>query len=239
MVLLAGISGIILSTCLHPFERDGCTGFKFIIISAIIISVTYASMTIFSIYLQTTGEFLVHLVKQRCPNGIHCKFRKRYAKQRYKHKFGRIMTTKQAQKTAERLFRVSGTMLGSKKSLKSKKLDQKKLKEIKNSRCFICMEKTSGFAFMPCKHTGVCWKCGLLSMMPRNQYHTGKRLRCPICRKTPKKVFFYEEEEERLSGFGGGGYRLRGLGVQELREKLGMTEAEFDKNFEMGTFTGI
>ena len=230
---LSGVCGFLLISSLDAFEHNRTLFFP-IIFSLIIIYTTYAGMMLFFIYLETTGETLVHLLTHTCRNGENCRFRHRYRDQIFERKFGKILSKEKSQKTAAQYIRISDTRLALKSSVKDQENGQKPTPNhqgnLSESKCFICTENPLGFAYLPCMHTGVCARCGLDTLLPKNQQYSGRELKCPLCRKTPKSVFFYKEKVKEDQG-GGEVRELVGLGIKDLKSHLGMTDKEFDSIF--------
>lgn len=213
---------MLLASVLDSFESNR-DYFWVVVPCLVIICLTYTLMMFFFIYLQTNNETLVHFTNRTCPNGENCKFKNRYKKARMKRKFGKILNKNESKKAANLYFRITETLLGKKNQKEKVKIVERE-ECVKDAKCFICCKKPPGFAFLPCLHTGVCIGCGIDSLDPKNQRYNGNVLRCPMCRKTPKNVFFYKESQ---SG------ELEGLGIKDLKSVLGMKQEDFEKIFKV------
>lgn len=128
-----------------------------------------------------------------------------------------ILGKKESEKILRKLIKKSDTFLA-----KRNKRGEPQEGGTSDSKCFICYENDSGFAFIPCNHTGICIKCGLSSLTPKDElghYFQTIEPKCPICRKKGNKVIFYEQLTTK---------ELSALSLEEVRMTLEMSVDEFD-----------
>lgn len=165
--------------------------------------------------LSDSDEQFIHFQIIPCHKGKNCKFNEKFRNHYFKRVYGRIVNFKEGKKILGKLVRKTDTIFAEKKYSSTKKFDDE------NSLCFICYERKSGFAYLPCKHTGICLKCGLTNLKPKNEisfFFGTKKPVCPLCRKKAEKVVFYEEDNEKMIP----------LELEDVRKKIGFSTKDFD-----------